>query len=89
MSARTLEAKHKCDSCGEVHDTQYEAVECCPNYTSEVFVCPVCYDYFKTAEDALQCWEECESEDEESSSESRGPTGRELEAQGQMRLDQL
>jgi len=85
MSARTLEVKHKCDSCGEIHDSEDCARDCCPNYTSEVFVCPVCNDYFKKSEDALQCWQECESEEENKT----GPSGPELEAQGQMRLDQV
>ena len=88
MSARTIAEKFQCDACGEIHDTVYGAIECCPPKVFGVFVCPVCGDYSKTVEEALQCWQECEPQDETTSGPI-GPTGPELEAQGQMRLATL
>lgn len=40
-----LTPKWRCDECGELHDSEEYAAECCPPSISQVYVCPVCGEY--------------------------------------------
>ena len=74
-----LKSVFKCGECGEIHDEENEAVECCQPNISEGFLCPVCQEFFFDEESALACHEVDEDF-------VPPPTAAELEAAGQMRL---
>lgn len=82
MSKVSIEPKHKCPECGDLHDDYDDALDCCRPHIEEVYVCPLCAGQFNTEEDALDC---CEWDGEQ----MRRLTTAELEAQGQMRLPSL
>ncbi len=75
--------KFQCPSCGEVHDKEHQAENCCIPEAEEVTMweCTECGEAHDDREHAhLCCW------DEESDLEPLPPTPQELEAAGQMRL---
>lgn len=80
MQKPKLPEKWRCDECGEIHDYEDEAYECCPPQVSRVFVCPVCDDHHMKEVDAIEC---C---DYDPDSPPPQPTADELERAGQMRL---
>lgn len=90
-------ARYRCDECGEIHDDQDAAIECCPPSVSRVFVCSECAEVFRNEEGACEC---CRCAEVFRNEEGAGdccpdvvaetfhePTPRELEAAGQQRLE--
>jgi hypothetical protein len=75
--------QYECGRCYEVHAHYDDAIDCCPVDITEVYVCPVCDEGHEKERDALNC---CPDADADPDAPSRGPTGLELEAQGQLRL---
>lgn len=74
-------ARWECCRCGEVHDYDDDARECCPTRIREVFECPACSHVHHDEDSALECCPE------EAEAESAPVSTVELEAQGQMRLE--
>ena len=77
----SLKPKYECDRCSTVHEHEAYAELCCPTDINVVYECPECGELYGTMDPALNCCPEPGALD------SRGPTGPELEAQGQMRLE--
>lgn len=76
----TMLTKYECGLCGEIHEDEIDARECCPPEISEVFQCSVCHAKFSDEMLAEEhCWEHNDDE-------SDVPTHAELEAAAQMRL---
>jgi hypothetical protein len=75
-----LKAKWMCNGCGDIHDDEDSAIECCPPTTLEVYVCPVCGDDHRKEADALDC---CGYDED---APPPPPSAAELEAVGQLRL---
>lgn len=69
-----------CDNCGELHDEEDDALECCPPAITKVFFCPVCDESHLSEQQAREC---CPVDPE---APPPLPSARELEAAGQMRL---
>jgi len=74
-----LKSVFKCGECGDIHDEEDDAVECCFPGVTEGFLCPVCQGFFIDEEAALACHDTDEDF-------VPPPTAAELEAAGQMRL---
>lgn len=74
--------KFQCPSCGELHNKEYQAEECCTPEAEEVTMWECeCGDTYDDKEHAhLCCW------DEQSELAPYQPTPQELEAAGQQRL---
>ncbi len=73
--------KYRCGECGETHNENEDALECCPHHVHEIYYCGRCGKEFGSIEElADECCEEL------------GPDAppyvspEELEAAGQMRL---
>lgn len=76
----TMHTKYRCEECGEIHEEESEAVECCQPGVTEIFQCSVCHATFDDDEVAEEhCWEHSDDEPDV-------PTPAELEAAGQQRL---
>jgi DNA-directed RNA polymerase subunit RPC12/RpoP len=76
----TIHTKYRCEECGEIHEEEGEARECCPPEISEIYQCSVCHKTFADEDVADEhCWEH-------SDDEPAVPTHAELEAAGQQRL---
>ncbi|WP_219117119.1 hypothetical protein [Janthinobacterium sp. UMAB-56] len=78
-----IETRWKCGSCGDIHEDESDAHECCQPSVSEVYICPVCGAWHRGEDAAQEC---CPNEGEDGDAEGCSPTAAELEAQGQMRL---
>lgn len=78
---KRIDPRWECGACGEVHDDEDDARDCCRPGVSEVYLCPVCDCKSNTEDRALDC---CAGEAAEAGAGE--PTAAELEAQGQMRL---
>lgn len=76
----TLEPKWRCDECGEIHDTEDDAHECCSPEVTEGYLCPVCRTFHLEEDGALEC---CGYDPD---GPLPPPSAEELEAAGQMRL---
>ena len=83
----------ECGRCGDVHDSEDEAIECCQPSISETWECGVCGECHDDREDALHC---CLSDEEAAQVDEE--TGRifpppimepELYIQEYMRLNHL
>ncbi|MBS1143389.1 MAG: hypothetical protein H6R14_795 [Proteobacteria bacterium] len=74
-----LDPKYQCCECGDIHDDEDDARECCAPRIKEVFVCPQCKEVFDDEDEAIECCDLPEG------FEIR-PSLIELEAAGQMRL---
>lgn len=75
----TLRPKYRCHYCLELHETEWEAEECCgPPEVVEVWECPDCGETYETESCAIDC---CGYDPE-----GQPPTAEELEAAGQERL---
>jgi hypothetical protein len=53
--AYTITARYRCEMCGDVHDDERVALECCAPGVTEVYVCLVCDKRHYTLESALEC----------------------------------
>jgi late competence protein required for DNA uptake (superfamily II DNA/RNA helicase) len=62
-----IEAKWECDRCGEIHDDEYDAIDCCRPIVNKVYLCPECTDVHETKQAAIDC---CDSEEDEDSASS-------------------
>lgn len=69
----------KCSKCGDVHDDEEDAYECCRPAVVAGWLCPACNEFHVRKQDALDC---CADE----SLLPRQLTADELEAAGQLRL---
>ena len=78
MKAKTM---YQCGECGDVHDFEDEAIECCQPRVTEVYVCSTCDEVHLDKEDAEQCCPQ-----EESDEQMSRPKPKDLEAAGQIRL---
>ena len=76
-----IKSKWECGECGDLHDDEYDARDCCRPSVRKVYLCPVCEDTHDTEEDAKDC---CPSEEGEP--HEYRPSAHELEAAGQQRL---
>lgn len=70
--------KYKCGNCGDLHEFEAAALDCCVPSVLPVYVCPICEDWHLEERDALLC---CQRDDP-----ALRPSAAELEAAGQMRL---
>lgn len=75
--------KWVCDECGELHDDEDDARECCQPLVREVYQCPICSEHYYRKVEAMDCIEECESNQE---TKAYMASKEELEMQGQQRL---
>lgn len=82
MSNRRIKPQYRCESCGDLHDSEYWAEQCCPPEISVIYLCDECEEEHDTEEEALRC---CQSTDADDGQPPR-PHPRDLEAHGQQRL---
>lgn len=82
MQLKPLE-KWLCTECGELHDDEDDAQDCCRPVVREVHQCPICKEHYGRESDAVECVEECSSKDE---TLVYMASKEELERQGQERL---
>ena len=75
--------RFRCGECGELHDFEDDARECCPPQVSKVFVCGECGDWHRDKAEAEAC---CADETHELPPHHPIPTTAQLEALGQLRL---
>ena len=78
--ATKLKQKWKCHECGEIHDYEDAAAECCQPEISKGYECPECGDFHRKEADAIDC---CGYDED---APPPPPTAAELEAAGQLRL---
>lgn len=81
MSALTIKPKWECDRCGDIHDHEYDAEDCCRPEVHQVFLCPTCEDVHEAHDDAVNC---CPENEDDVNPYHVDPIT--LERQGQMRL---
>ena len=74
--------KFRCGECGELHDDQDSAVDCCPPHISETWVCESCGSENFRQDEADAC---CPQDDPQSPEAYRREV-EQLEAAGQKRL---
>ena len=74
-----LKTVFKCGKCGETHDFEDDAIECCAPIIDEGYLCPLCGEFFFNEQGALACHDVDKDF-------VQPPTAAELEAAGQMRL---
>ena len=53
-----VKLKYRCINCGDLHDTEMEAIRCCPNTAELVYVCPECGEWWNTEDQAKNCCDE-------------------------------
>ena len=71
--------KWECGECATLHDTEDDAIDCCPPTAYEVLICPQCETRHIYVQDAEQCCPEPPAEEPP-------VTAADLEAAGQGRL---
>ena len=76
-----LKSKWKCCECGELHEHEDDALDCCPPEVREVYVCPICTKDHNQQIMAFDC---CDFDPDVDVLPP--PSAAELEAAGQMRL---
>jgi hypothetical protein len=67
----------RCDSCGEIHDEEYQAELCCPPQVTYMYKCSVCESVGMDGNKIQMCCTDTNKE----------LTKSELESLGQQRLD--
>lgn len=75
--------KWRCCECGDLHDDERGARNCCEPRIEEVFLCPVCGERHDDEDDAIEC---CDYDPNREPDASPPLTAAELEAMGQQRL---
>lgn len=75
--------KWECGECGELHDDDDEARDCCRPRIYEVYQCPVCYESHSDIDKAISCIDEHK---ESGDARLYMAEKAELEKQGQTRL---
>lgn len=55
MAGHEAIERWKCGQCGEIHDDEDEARECCMPAIHELYGCPICDANHEDEEDALKC----------------------------------
>lgn len=55
MSEREIQSKWQCGECDELHDTEYEAEECCRLDVFEIWICPACGKDHDEKQAAIDC----------------------------------
>lgn len=78
QTLKKIIAQWRCHDCGELHDDEDEARECCP--PEEVYLCPSCDEQYRHEIEARAC---CPVDPD---APPPMPTAQELESLGQMRL---
>ena len=61
MEQDRVKVAWQCEECGEIHDDEDDARECCMPRIHEVFVCRECGEAYPTEQAATQC---CADSDE-------------------------
>lgn len=79
MSLDDKYLRWQCDGCGDIHDDEDDARDCCRPRVIEGWSCPVCDKFHEDEEDAIAC---CDYDEDK----PREPSPLELEAMGQERL---
>ncbi|MHB8916211.1 MAG: hypothetical protein ACYC4K_10420 [Thiobacillus sp.] len=74
----TYTTAFECPDCGELHDYEDGAAECCAPVPREVFICDECDSINFSEKEAIACCDE--------DLEQKSPTAEELESAGQFRL---
>lgn len=96
----TVTPAWQCSNCGEWHDCEDYALECCAPAAVDGWKCEACGDYHKLKDNAVGCcgylcsacqqWGDsdslCESCGHDIGADINTPTPAELEAAGQQRL---
>jgi hypothetical protein len=83
MGTANLIEKWKCDICGDVHDDEDDARDCCPRMIDMVYVCSECgkvSDFYYRAINSCYC------EPPDPDAPPPPPSAAELETAGQTRL---
>lgn len=75
-----IKPQYKCSQCGDLHDDENDALECCPKDIWAVYVCPRCDKEHHDEEAAIDC---CGFDPDG----PPPPSAAELEAAGQIRLE--
>ena len=44
--------KYQCPDCGDLHDDNYDAEQCCPVHIHELYICPICDEDHMTEKEA-------------------------------------
>lgn len=73
----------RCEQCGEIHDDEDEASECCPPEVTVLFRCKVCRETYRKEEEAEDC---CPHESDSNDGKLWTASIEELERNGQCRL---
>lgn len=73
----------KCGECGEIHDDENDARECCLPGVFEVYQCPICKTSHIDSQEAEECLTACK---EQNPQFRYMASIKELEDQGQQRL---
>lgn len=66
-----LDSKWKCLECGEVHDDECEALDCCAPKILEIYLCPICDEEHNTEKEAVACCGYVETEDDSEPNDTR------------------
>lgn len=77
---KRIDTKWVCGECRELHDEEFEAIECCAPAVHEVYLCPDCQGDHYTEAAARRCCQE-QAEQKEGRIDYRS-----LELAGQQRL---
>lgn len=75
-----IKVKYRCSECGDIHDFEEDAAECCPPDVFEVYICPTCDEAHDDEDEAREC---CASE---AAGADGGIDYHALEQAGQQRL---
>ena len=75
-----VHAMWMCGQCDKLHQRRYQSEECCQPEVTQVWICAVCEEAYECESDAQDCCPDYVP---------APPTGPELEAMGQKRLDGL
>lgn len=79
----------ECDSCSEVHDTEDEALDCCPARATAVYQCVACGERSTAIDDLAHCCEAAETDapsDVAMTADAWAAQMQAVEAAGQLRL---
>lgn len=75
-----LKCQWMCEGCDDIHDTEWDAQQCCPPEVTEIWRCPICSDIHYEEQGAILC---CGFDPD---APPPPPSAEELERAGQMRL---
>lgn len=78
-----ITVKYRCNNCGDLHEFEDDAYECCRPQFTEVYLCPQCADLHGSEEDARLC---CATPDADDPLRFTMASALEREQAGQERL---